>query len=210
MNIFGHLRVWISVLMLLVIALPALVPADQVARRVHEEAAWATEAFGQERMNRIVERANGAWHASIVSSGLQGAISSKPETEGGSGVQQGLRRSMGALYDMTSGYLASLSNQLYAVFLRGAILVEWFSVIGVFLAAACVDGYTKRRVKIATGGLSSPVMFSWASHAMIAIALSPIVYILMPVAVSPMFMPWWAMIIVLPLSLAITNAVRIR
>lgn len=210
MNIFAHLRVWLSILVVLIVALPALMSADRIERRVHEEAVWAREAFGEERMNRIIERANGAWRSVVGESGVQEKITAKPQTEAGGAAQKGIRRAKKSLYDLTSGYLASLSTQLYAVFLRGAILLEWFSVIGVFLVAVCVDGYTRRRIKMATGGLSSPVMFSWASHSMIAVALSPVVYILIPVSVTPLFMPWWAMAMAMPLSLAIANAVRVR
>lgn len=210
MNTLAHLRVWLSILVVLIVALPALMSAEGIVRRVHEEAAWAGEAFGQERLNRIVERANSAWRSVIGESGVQERIMARPQTEDGRGAQKGLRHAKKSLYDITSGYLASLSTQLYAVFLRGAILVEWLTVIGVFLVAVCIDGYARRRIKIATGGLSSPVKFSWASHSMIAIALSPVVYILVPVGVTPLFMPWWAMVVALPLSTAIANAVRIR
>lgn len=210
MNIFAHLRIWLTIMMLLIIALPALVSSERISMRVNEEVEAASEVFGEERTNRIVERANDAWRAVVSETGLQRQVATTSSHEGATTPLATSNRVKRSVQAATAGYLEALVAEIYAVFLRGAILLEWLTLLGVFLVAVCVDGHARRRIKISTGGLSSPVKFSWASHTMIASALSPLFYILIPVKVSALFMPWWALLMAVPLSMAIANAVRIR
>jgi hypothetical protein len=210
MNTFGHLRIWLGLLVVLIVALPALMDADSIARRVNGELEQAQDAFGIERTQRVYERANSAWAAIVVRTGVRSALEAAPERRTDNAVRNVITKTQHTLYSTTQRYLKAVSMQMYAVFLRGAILMEWLMFIGFFLVAAVVDGIARRRVKMATGGLASPVKFSWSTHWMLAIAMSPFIYILLPFEITPLFMPVWTLVVALPLSAAIANAVRIQ
>lgn len=209
MNIAGHLRLWMGILLVLVFLVPVAMSSAEAKRRVFVEADWAANVFGDERFNKVAERANGAYDLLIVKPGLRDFIEKGQTTERDLHSQGVFERPQRAFAGLFNDYLETLALQLYGLFFRGAVMLEWLMFIGLFLVGAIVDGVARRRVKLSTGGFHSPVKFTWAVHTVIVIAFAPLIYLLLPLAVTPMFMPYWTMATAIPLSVAIANAVRI-
>lgn len=209
MKAAGHIRIWLGILLMLVFLVPLALTPEQAEKRVFEEADWAGRVFGQERFNDVATRANGAYNAVVVRSGLRKFIDSGFTSKEELNSLSPMRHQESSMATVFNSYLRSLSVQLYGLFFRGSIMLEWLVFIGFFLLGAVVDGVARRKVKLSTGGLNSPVKFTWSMHLMVVIAFSPLLYLMLPVSITPLFMPYWTLIAALPLSIAITNAVRV-
>jgi hypothetical protein len=98
--------------------------------------------------------------------------------------------------------------QLYGLFYRGFLMLHWMWYVGIFLVAAFVDGLARRAIKRDVLAVNDPIKFAIAFHTLIFIVFSPFAYLLLPAAVTPWFMPAWAVLVALPMSSAIANAVR--
>lgn len=208
MNAHSHFRIWLGIVLALIFLVPvALAPLD-AEKRVNEEANWAEQTFGKDRFNDVANRANAAYKLVVVETGLRRFIDGGYTDESGRDERQFAAKQNRSFAVLFNGYVHSLSVQLYGLFFRGSIMLEWLVFIGLFLIGAIVDGVARRKVKVATGGFNSPIKFSWSMHVMIIIAFSPFLYMLLPVSISPLFMPYWTLVIAFPLSVAIANAVR--
>jgi len=209
MKTAGHIRIWLGILLALVFLVPVALTPDQARKRVFDEAEYAGRIFGEARYNAVAARANAAYNAMVVQSGLRKFIDqgyTRNDELDRQAVMDKPQRSMAAMFN---AYLDAMSVQLYGLFFRGSIMLEWLFFIGLFLVGAIVDGVARRKVKMATGGLNSPVKFTWAMHTMVIIIFTPLMYLMLPVEVSPMFMPYWTFVAAAPLSIAIANAVRV-
>lgn len=210
MKAAGHVRLWLALVFVLLILVPIAMTPDSVADRIRAEADWGQRVFGSERMGRIVERSNNAYDLTIVQTGIRSLIDASMTTDADlDQPEDRLTRKQRRVATVFNGYLHSLSLQIYGVYLRGSVMLEWLIFVGIFIVAAIVDGLTRRKIKHASGALSSPVKYTWAMHSMIAIIFSPIVYILVPATITPLFMPYWTLCMALPISITIANAVRL-
>jgi hypothetical protein len=72
--------------------------------------------------------------------------------------------------------------------------------------AALVDGFVQRAIKQAEFGAIRPAAFSVASHAVIPLAMAPLVYLVAPFPLTPLVSPLWALLMVMPLSALVSNS----
>lgn len=203
----SHIRLWLIAIFLMVFVVPAIMPPSVARQRLELEFVASQSVFGGERVAVIVDRANGIYEGLIGGIGLDKLIASGyvKDKEVENTIGEGVNK-VGSSF--TNAYLQSMALLIYGVFFRGSLMIQWLAYIGVFLFAAIVDGVTQRRIKNELIHMNAPIAFSVTFHIVIAIVFAPIAYLLLPFAVTPWFMPIWTVVIALPLSKAIANAVK--
>ena len=87
--------------------------------------------------------------------------------------------------------------------------MAWLPYIAPFFIAAILDAAVSRRIKFSSFGYSSPIKFSVASHMLIVIVFLPILYLVIPLPVTPLFIPFWALISAVPVMTVISNTQRV-
>jgi hypothetical protein len=207
MKVTSHILFWLGLILIMSVVVPTLMGPVASRARIQDEHDAAVRVFGPESADRMTEEANTAHGLLIVKSGIQKFI------DHGFTSEAQLRREVINPAGQTKAaiffnrYMQTVSTELYGLVFRGIIMMHWMLYIGLFLLAAIVDGVCQRRVKLATAGTLSPLRFTIAMHLFVAIAFSPIVYLLAPIAVTPWFMVGWVLVIAYPLAKAISNIV---
>jgi hypothetical protein len=88
---------------------------------------------------------------------------------------------------------------------RVALLLDWNWLVLPFLMLAVVDGLCARGKKLTEGGHQTTGAFALGWHSVIALCALPLLYIIGPLYLSPLFMPVWALAVWFPLGIAMTN-----
>ena len=203
----SHFWLWIVLSAILFFGMPLFISYDSSINRIETERQSASMVFGKDRVNGIVTRSNLVYNALFVETGIAGGLESQyieSAEEGG----DPLSKSVSNLSIQSNSYILSLLTNVYGIIFRALLVWEWLALIGLFLGACFVDGLVQRRIKQESFGFNSPVRFSLAVHTLILISAVPVLYLLAPLAVSPWFMVIWALAIALPISIAVSNAVR--
>jgi hypothetical protein len=204
-----HIKLWLIFLFLAFLAVPWLMPPEMARARLQSEQASSAEIFGVKTVNDITSTANSAYNALVKSTGieafLQAGFVEEKDVREKQFVGGNVNREMSTV---TNRYLESMLLQLYGLFYRGFLMLHWMWYVGFFLVAAFVDGLTQRSIKREVLAVNDPIKFAMAFHTLIVIVFTPFAYLLLPAAVTPWFMPIWAVLVAFPLSKAISNAVR--
>jgi hypothetical protein len=203
-----HVKLWIILLFLAILVVPALLTPDMARERLTAEFKSSEAIFGRERTSAITERANVVYDGIVGATGIDKFIQAgyiKRKDTKGLMIAQQANEDMSTL---TNRYLESMMLQIYGAFFRGSLMLQWLLYVGFFLVAAIVDGVSQRQIKQELIQMNAPIKFAISFHIVIAIIFTPLAYLLLPAAVTPWFMPIWTVIIALPLSKAIANAVK--
>ena len=195
---------------LALLAVPAFLPPESAQARLTSEYDSSALIFGEQKVGDITQHANSAYQTVVGGLGLENLIESgyvKRKDVEDLQIAKGLNNVMSIT---TNRYLESMLLQIYGVFFRGALMLHWLVYVGVFLIAAIVDGAMQRKVKQELIQMNAPIKFALGLHAAIFMVFLPLAYLLLPIAVTPWFMPIWAVVIAYPMAKAIANAVKTR
>lgn len=106
---------------------------------------------------------------------------------------------------MYNSYLQGIVMQTYVVAIRLAIVLFWFVFLSPVFIAAVYDGLMQRHVKAAEFGAVRPATFTLAGAMVIIVFALPMVYLVLPFSMSPLYAPAWAAAVALPLSVMVSN-----
>lgn len=202
----SHIGFWLVILGLGLLVFPALISAEAMHARLVEELAAIQSVFGHRAGAFIIETSRSIYRA-FLSAGLDQVVRQGIHDEADMRVAGQYFSAVGAWAAQTgSRYLASLSIQFFTCIVRAVVVIFWLVILAPFLAAAVVDGLASRKVKLATFGDQNPTAFSIGTHALIIISALPLMYIAVPWAITPMFMPLWALGAALPMALLISHS----
>ncbi len=205
-----HVGLWLILVVVAMLLAPAVLPAKGVAGRVNDELGMVVAALGAGQAKRIVDAANRQYERLFVENGwvrsAAGAYVEEPAVPHADRLMPWVHRLTGA----TNGYLLSLAGIGYAMLVRLNILALLAPYFAPFLLAAIIDGAVRRRIKLLSFGFVSPVALSVALHSAVALAFLPLVYLILPLPVSPIVVPFWAIATALSLMLLAANIQRIR
>lgn len=193
------------------IALPIVITPAETVEKVKTEVGYIKNAFGVEESEKLLASANAFYDDAFVKTGVI-------KTTGGLYVGDGEKRhgvpgldsTAAVMTQKTNEYLLSMSANIYALSIRIGILLAWLPYIIPFLSASIVHGLVRRKIKMRSFGFVSPTIYGTSLHALIAITFIPVAYLLVPFAVSPLFIPLWAILSAIPLGLLVANLQRIN
>lgn len=111
-----------------------------------------------------------------------------------------------AITNAFNSYVEGLVLNFFVVALRFLIFALWFLILLPVFIAAVVDGFVQRAIKREEFGAIRPAAYSLTSMIVIPLAMAPLVYLALPVPVTPLVSPMWALAMVLPLSSMVSNS----
>lgn len=201
-----HIFFWMIATFVLILVVPIFASPKLVWGNASSELKLIQSAFGYKDTKQIADASNGAYQVLFVQTGLVKGIESGAVTEDQR--QQGKElfgNTILGLTWLTNNYVLTLSAMIYVITVRAYIMLTWAPFIFPFLVAAMVDGFVRRKVRLLSVRGQSTVKFSLALHAIILIFMVPILYMLAPFPITPLFVPTWALITSVPLIMLIAN-----
>lgn len=206
MKTHKHVLFWLAAIFVCLFIAPAGVTPEYARKRVQMEHQAVVGIFGVDTANAMTKRTNATYDLLINKTGIGPWMSQFYTTEeqiNSAPIAQDTQRSVGSTFNR---YLWSASTLFYGLVLRLNVVAQWVVYVGFFLLAAVMDGQAQRKIKYECVITISPAKYSIALHAVIAMLFVPILYMVLPVHISPWFTPIWVMVIALPLSKAVANA----
>jgi hypothetical protein len=205
MKSHSHIGFWFMAFLLSIFLSPMLIPADTMYDRLTGEVDSINRTFGPRVGAKLVGVANEV-HAVFSRTGADDAVRKGTHSEGERAKAEKYLSVVGKLgVDLANGYFSGLSMQFYAVILRALIVLLWVLLLAPFVAAVLVDGLSQRQAKLSEFGYQSPTAFAIGTHIVIAISALPLLYVSIPMSITPLFMPFWALATALPMALAISH-----
>lgn len=192
MTLRSHCAFWLLAFVLLALLPPLLHGPGPVRERLATEAGAIRGTFGAGASAWVFARADAA-------AGGRTAAGEPPRARGAD-------RSW--WWQAARGLAAAaraLELQLQAIVLRAVLVAAWLLVLAPFWIAVCVDGFALRARKLETLGFQNPAAFRLAMHAAIVLAALPLLYLVAPFAVTPLFMAGWSLAAALPVGFALTH-----
>lgn len=205
-----HILVWLILLLLGAFLVPALSSSTDIMRRVLRELDLIETVLGKNETAALTRSASDVYNELFVATGLiettQKALVSKAEQKTSEGI---FGMSTTKLSDATNDYILGLSALCFASLVRILIFGTWLPYIAPFFIAVIADGYVRRQIKMVSFGYTSPVLYSLALHSMIVMVFLPILYLIVPVPLSPILIPFWALFAAVPVMTMISNTQRL-
>lgn len=188
-----HVKFWLAVLLVVFLATPFLTSEERLRNIATHELSMMHGALGLEATNSIVKSANGIYSSLFLKTGFVAKLRDG-ETADEDRAQAGktLGSSMYSFTTVANSYLLAGITLLYLAVLRASMVIEWIPFLLPFLIAAVVDGVVRHKVTHSSVMVSNPVKFKLASHAVVLCAVTPALYLVAPMAITPYFVLIWA------------------
>lgn len=207
MKTTSHIGFWIVLAIVGIFVVPFFVSADSLLTSLKREQDSISTVFGSTIANDLYGAANSVHGLVFGSTGIQAGLNNlqhdqqdmKLANQVGSGV---------AVYfaNEADSRVKAFSVQLYSVTLRIIVLLAWVVLLLPFLVAVVYDGFMMRHVKFASLGHQNPTAFSLGFHVTVILCAVPLLSLVVPTyIVTPLFMPFWALITALPFSFALRH-----
>ncbi len=205
-----HSILWIALIAVCILGLPAISSPKDIMNRVIRELGMIEQVLGKAETTRVTTSATAIYNALFVETGVVGATNKAMVTEEEKLHSEAMfGQSVRGISDRTNDYLLGFSALCFASLVRIVIFMAWLPYIAPFFIAAILDAAVSRRIKFSSFGYSSPIKFSVASHMLIVIVFLPILYLVIPLPVTPLFIPFWALISAVPVMTVISNTQRV-
>lgn len=168
-----------------------LTSALWVEEQLSQEMVLAEAVYGKPGADELVEETDSIYRKLFYDSG---AIARSYRITGQAlAVDAGrwddwLTRTSGAL----DGRLDTLWWLIYLALYRIRMLAYWMTFLSPLLIAALVDGLMQREIKKKELGYSSPLRYHTAWNVLILLSVLPVVYLMLPLSVHPLVIPFWA------------------
>jgi hypothetical protein len=206
MNSRSHVGFWLILFLVGILVTPYIWRADTMRGKLVTDVTSIKRVLGDKAGGMVVQVATSIYDATVGASGLGQSMHDMQHSRAdyelanrvGSKVMEGAARQADA-------YMQSLAMELYAVILRMCLVACWLVMLLPVAAAVVIDGLSARAKKFETLGFQNPTAFSMAVHTAIFLAVLPLLYIVAPIPITPLFMPYWAVAAALPVSFAITH-----
>lgn len=211
MKISSHLLFWLTIWGMMFLASPLVLSQDGQIARIKDEISSIKLAFGTAKADEIVSDSSGIYRRLFIDTKVlteENKLYTKSDDREGTvgGFTAAPARSMS---NLTNGYLRALSVNVYGLFIRWNIFLHWSIFILPFIMAAFVDGFVTRKIKFAQFGFISPMAYSFSMHIILFLTFIPLLYLVMPLPITPYFMPTWAMIMAFPINMLVSNTQRL-
>ena len=205
-----HSILWIALIAFCFIGMPAISTPADITKRVLHEIAMIESALGKTETRNVTESAANNYKALFEDTGLVKTTRRAMVTEEEKSASEAMfGGSVRAITDRTNDYVLGFSALCYAMLVRLAIVLAWLPYIAPFFLAVIVDSVVTRRVKFETFKSSSPIKFSVAGHMIIVVLFLPVLYLVVPLPVTPLFIPFWTLLSSLPVMILIANTQRV-
>lgn len=201
-----HLGFWFLLTCLGFMLSPLLRSGESMERFLVREVEQTRHAMGDRVTGLVVGFANGIFESTPLATVAVGAGAAKLTEEElllSSRVAGVGGAVMGSMFN---SYMQGLVLQSFIVAMRLAIVLIWLALLFPLFIAAVYDGLMQRKVKMSEFGSLRPATFTLAGMVVIPVVAMPVVYLVLPFTLSPLLAPAWAALVVLPLSILVSNS----
>jgi hypothetical protein len=203
MNTKAHVGFWMALFLALFLLNPIFRDGPSMERFLTMEMQLTRNTFGGRTADWLQDKASVVFDA-YTPAGIVGdaAVRGKDmeltkRVVSGPGV---------AITHAFNSYVEGLVLNFFVVTLRFFIFALWFLILLPVFVAAVIDGFVQRAIKRDEFGAIRPAAYSLTSMIVIPLAMAPIVYLSLPVPISPLVSPMWALLMALPLSSMVSNS----
>lgn len=204
-----HILLWLILIAVCVLLMPAISTPTRIMNRVIRELDLIESALGKAETARVTKSATEIYSDLFVNTGLvewtNGVMVSEAEKKDS---EQLWGQSVRKMTDQSNSYVRGFWTLCYASMVRLVIFFVWLPYIAPFFLAVLLDAAVTRKIKFASFGYASAMRFSVAAHMLIIIFFLPILYLVVPLPVTPLFIPFWALISALPMMTVVSNMQR--
>lgn len=204
-----HLLIWLGGLLALFLLVPVFATPQMVWRAAQTELALLEGAFGLHDTKMIAASAANLYQLTFVDTGLIAKLDSAYAHHPGADSRQTVPGATVAITTVTNRYLETVSAVFYIMSVRILIVLSWLPYLLPFLLGAVGEGATRRQLKYATFGQHGAALYAMALQTAVVILFLPLVYLIIPFPVSPLVVPFWAMLAAMPIIVLISNASQI-
>lgn len=190
-----------------IFVVPFFVSADSLLTSLKREQAAISTVFGSSIANDLYGASNAVHGAVFGSTGIQAGLNDLQHTQQDMKLANQVGSGIAVYFaNEADGRVKAFSVQLYSVTLRLIVLLAWVVLLLPFLVAVVYDGFMMRHVKFASMGHQNPTAFSLGFHVTVILCAVPLLSLVVPTyIVTPLFMPFWALITALPFSFALRH-----
>lgn len=200
-----HIGFWLGVIAVGFLVGPLMRTGTSMEQFVKSEIRQTREALGETVATNVVGFAAGVFEGTplgMISQTANGLKHSKEDQALGARVAGPTGIALSSMYN---SYLQGLMFQAYVMAMRFAIVMVWIVILAPLLFASVYDGFMQRKIKRAEFGALRPATFALAGLFVIPLLVLPLVYLVVPFSISPLLTPAWALVVVLPLSVLVSN-----
>lgn len=202
MNTKSHVGFWLALFLGMFLLNPLLRNHESMERFVVTEMSLTRSTFGDRTADWLSER------ASIVYNVYTPAGSVAAATVRGEDMRRTMRVVPGpgvAATKAFNGYVEGLVLNFLVAVHRFFIFLIWFLVLAPVFVASVIDGLVQRAIKRSEFGAIRPAAYSVTSMTVIPMAMAPLIYLALPLPITPLVSPLWALLMIMPLSAMVSN-----
>lgn len=202
MNTKSHAGFWFALMLLLFLVNPMFRSVDSMRSFVASELAMTRTTFGEKTAGWLQDKASFVFLNYTPERQMNSVLIDR------AGMERTQRVASGpgvALAKAFNAYVQRMVLNMFVALLRLFIFAVWFVILCPVVIAAVIDGLAQRAIKRAEFGAMRPAAYSMTSMLVIPMALAPLLYLFLPVPVSPLVSPVWTALMVLPLSAMVSN-----
>jgi uncharacterized protein DUF4400 len=198
----AHVAFWLAVFLLLFIATPIMRNGEAMESYVARELAATRATFGDATTDKLAAQATFVFNVYTPGETLDKAVVR------GRGME--LTKVLTGVPGVTvakgfNSYIQGLILNLFVMVLRLFIFILWAIILIPVFIAAVIDGFVQRAIKRAEFGAIRPAAYTLTSMIVIPLAMAPLIYLVVPLPISPLISPIWALVTALPLSGMVSN-----
>ena len=198
-----HIKLWLAFLLLVVLGGPFITTTESVRESIGREYGYMKSSLGDEAAREIIQSTNNIYQRVFLTSDIVPTLQKHSSEEARREViGETLGRPVQGFAGTMSDYLLTVSTQCYLLIARMVMLWKWLPFVVPFVIAAMIDGWTQHRVKTMSVRVSNPIAGKLASHLMVITIMVPILYAIIPFAVSPSLMLIWLAWAAFPIMLS--------
>lgn len=189
---FRTVIVWVFVLLLEIVVVFALSPAESVARLSQDEYQLISNELGPLRAYSVTSRANSQFSSALIDTGIVAEsfhlfVPTRDERD----ASQHLQMLGHGVFAYVSDRLTVLWSIVFQGFVRMQMFSLWLPVMLPLIVASSVDAYFVRRVKLISFSMFSAPVYGASLRSLVMLVFLPCLYAILPLAVTPLFVPAW-------------------
>ena len=207
----SRLLIWIAILFMQLLFILIAVPSDLVQKAVNQEESYLKQYFGESSANKIKRKALGYYTATFQNTGVIDEsyaffLPSDEALNNSKGIETlGVREGW---WDTFRNRLESFWLMVYFMFLRLYTIMVWWPLMMVFIVAATYDGLVTRKIKLLGFESTAAPVYGLALHAFVFMMFVPFFYAFSPIAINPLVVPIWGILMGLLVKIKASNLQR--
>lgn len=205
MDIRTHIRIWVGLFAICLFVSPLLRKGESMHQFVEVEIKATQETFGPTFSGWILDSVDALFAnspaAAVVAVARYGTTGKDREER----IARNLGKGAHWMVKTANSYFTGITLAAYVACMRLLINVVWFGMLAPVLIAAVIDGFAQRAIKQYVFGTIRPAAFSLMAMIIVPFVFAPLLYLTIPVSVSPTIIPIWVFLGCMPLALLIAN-----